>query len=251
MANFVQRLFSGEKKHTWPPKERFVIVGDPEDRILKKRLEFIVDKYQIPPENIINFDESFEHSQPIYKNSRIDILAHGNYTQIAVKEGNKGIQELSAPSREQNLRPNSPKLKRPQEVADSLKKLGVTEVGVVRFYSCEVGNKKFLENFSRQAYSIDLKVGYATGYTGMIAPKTTTDIVKLHVPHNLRDRTGIRADFVNDFILRPLSRLAPIPAGLARETVKGGLDVNFPGTRYETKASIVQQQSSRQPSLER
>ncbi|MDA0782286.1 MAG: hypothetical protein PQ612_07850 [Rickettsiales bacterium] len=167
-------------------KDRFLLVCDRKDLVIKSGYCRLRDKYDIPDENIIFWknqptEDDIRAISSISRNQRLCIVAHGD-------SDCKGIAAKPHDSSNRHVKTEK---KSASDVADKLSEMGLREAGILRFESC-FSSSEFLHDFHNAAKDRGINFGYISGYEGALAssifrPGKPTG-VSLHVPQRMREK---------------------------------------------------------------
>jgi hypothetical protein len=192
--------------------------------------------------SITHFDEKLECPpkplENLSRKSKLTIYCHGNKFSIFTID-NKKYRALNA-----------------GEFVTILKGLGLTEIGVLKIESCNLGKGKFIDELKEKLKENEIKFGYISAPKGLFA-NTFFNVSAGKMKHKIESKIGIKSTCQKPHIgcNVPIALLAPPivllgPAFFSkksitkfcfampshcpghRKIVKGDLDIEFPGTVY-------------------
>lgn len=191
----------------WAPSDRYVASSSNERAIRDSAASNAIHR-KVPQDNRFTTGsahkgKSFatfwngETLTALTKTSRLDLHGHGNIS---------GFSNYSSAA----------------ELAQHLQMAGLKEVGVLKLQACDVGKGDYLQQLKNELTNRGIKVGYISAPVG-----TATDV---RIPAKIAGREfNIRIPV--PVPTKSVNALLPEKFGL--KTIKGNIDVRFPGTRYD------------------
>jgi hypothetical protein len=185
---------------TW--KQRFMISSQTpivENTIRAKKADKNIPDANVLQLNIAEEDDHWQQSDTLSSltlEDRLDLHGHGS---------TKSFEGLTA-----------------NQLADRLYAAGLRQVGTIKFLSCNIGKKDYLNDLRRELAIKGIEFGYVSGPISVIAD------------HRLTIDFG-SSSFAYRYFWLPFKRIVGLlPESWGLRVVKGNVNIGFSGTRYDT-----------------